>query len=221
MNSSDQQHDDPRLLKERLRRLFEREHEHGAGGRIGERHALHIRECEREAAQRRDLVALADDDAGQDGNHRQHAGSERQQHAAVRRRSASTAEQIAVANQTGELILLAPSARSRSVNRRLRLRACCAAMRSQHSSAAVRATRCLRDWVVAESAFCAALIRDGEIQRPRRSRSARDRQRRLQHFVVDLGVAEELIMLPLALAAATGCRSAISGVSVVTCTRSL
>src|SRR6185503_16569165 len=51
--------------------------------------------------------------------------------------------------------------------------------------------RCfLRDRVVAEPAFGAALVSDFQLQRLRLvARGARDRQRRFEHFVVHLGVA--------------------------------
>ena len=65
-----EQHDDPWLLEECLRRLFEDEYEDCAGGSVGERHSLRVREREREAARGCHLVALADDDSREDRDHR-------------------------------------------------------------------------------------------------------------------------------------------------------
>ncbi len=51
------------------------------GERIGRRHRDDVGARQHQAAQRADLAALADDDAGQDGDHREYAGRQCQQEA--------------------------------------------------------------------------------------------------------------------------------------------
>ena len=74
------------------------EHEGGAGGCVGQRHSLHVREREREAAPGRHLLALADDDARENRDHRQHARRERQQQADAEE-GGEYREQVAVADE--------------------------------------------------------------------------------------------------------------------------
>ena len=73
------QHDDPRLLEERLR-LLPGKRERGTCDRVGDRHAEHVGERQREGATARDraVTAGAHDDAREDRDHRQHAGRERE-----------------------------------------------------------------------------------------------------------------------------------------------
>jgi len=50
-----------------LRRCLEQGGEDRTGGSVGQRHALHVGKRERESAPRGDAIALADDDARQNG----------------------------------------------------------------------------------------------------------------------------------------------------------
>jgi hypothetical protein len=67
--------EDPGVLECRLQ-IFARQAGDHAGNRVGQRHRQHVHQREHEGTPGGDVLALADDDARQDRDHREHAGRE-------------------------------------------------------------------------------------------------------------------------------------------------
>ena len=84
----ERQHDEDQCKTTQHPGVLQRGREQGAGhaggdagGGVGERHAEHVGQREQEGAGVRGLVPRADDDAGEDGDHREDAGCQREQQA--------------------------------------------------------------------------------------------------------------------------------------------
>ena len=96
--------DDPRMLEEGLG-LLARGGKGGARDRVGQRHAEDIGHGQQERPPRCRRLALAGDDAREDGDHRQHAGREGEQQAEAEE-ARHDREQAAARDQARESILL-------------------------------------------------------------------------------------------------------------------
>ena len=72
--------DDPRILEPGLNVFPRQAHQHADDG-VGERHRQYIHQRQHKGLAGGDCLALANDDAGEDGDHREHAGGEGQQQA--------------------------------------------------------------------------------------------------------------------------------------------
>ena len=104
--------DDPGLLEERLG-LLAGGREGGAGDRVGQGHAEHVDHRQQERAPRRRRRALAGDDAGQDRDHRQHAGREGEQQAEAEE-SRHDDQQAPAGDQSRKAVLLGDHRRTAS-----------------------------------------------------------------------------------------------------------